>query len=367
MAHRRWLYIHQRPEWPAFHFDLGQLAQPLAAIRQRQGHLLGYMRALGFDIRQQALLATVTDDVLKTSEIEGKRLNPGEVRSSVARHLGIETAGLPASSRHVDGVVEMLLDATCNSEQPLTPARLFGWHASLFPTGHSGLSKIATGAWRTGPMEVVSGAYGRERVHFAAPPASRLDSEMTAFLDWFNTPSPMDEVLKAAQAHFWFVTIHPFEDGNGRIARAISDLMLTRSERAPQRFYSMSAQIMRERRQYYHILEETQRGLLDITSWMQWFLACLGRAIDAAELTLAGVMAKGKFWQKLEGAPLNDRQRAMLNRLLDGLDPALSTSKWAQLAKASHDTALRDITDLVDRGILVRSARGGRSTAYRLA
>jgi Fic family protein len=356
-----------------FHWDREQLAQPLASVRHRQGRLLGHMEALGFPLQQEAVLETLTEDVVKSSEIEGEMLDASQVRSSVARRLGMDVGGLQAADRHVEGVVEMMLDATRHYDQILTAERLCAWHASLFPTGRSGMRKIRVGAWRddgTGPMQVVSGPIGHERVHFEAPAAARLDREMQALLVWFNDDgvgTDMDAVLKAGLAHLWFVTIHPFDDGNGRIARAMADLALARSEHSPQRFYSMSAQIRHERAQYYDILEQTQKGTLDVTPWMAWFLECLSRAIDGAQTTLAAVLAKARFWQAFRAVPINERQRLMLNRLLGGFEGKLTTSKWATIAKCSSDTALRDMLDLVQHGMLVRNPGGGRSTSYALA
>ncbi len=370
---RRPFYIHELPDWPEFQWDQARLAGPLARVRHEQGRLIGRMEALGFPLQQEATLEALTEETVKSSEIEGERLDVEQVRSSIARRLGIEVAGVDVIDRRVEGVVEMVLDATRNYDHPLTPDRLFGWHASLFPAGRSGMRKLRVAAWRddsTGPMQVVSGPFGRERVHFEGPPAKRLHGEMAAFLRWFNEgkgPRVTDEVLRAGLAHFWFVTIHPFDDGNGRIARAIADLALARSEHTAQRFYSMSAQIRRERDDYYDILERTQKGTMDVTPWMDWFLGCLGRAIDGAQATLAAVLRKARFWQKLRDAPINDRQRVMLNRLLDGFEGKLTTSKWAAIAKCSSDTALRDILDLVERGLLMRNPGAGRSTSYSLA
>lgn len=334
---------------------------------------MGHMEALGFPLKQEAVLQTLTEEVVKSSEIEGEKLDVSQVRSSLARRLGMDVGGLEPADRRVEGVVELILDATRHYDQPLTAERLFAWHASLFPTGRIGMRKIHVGAWRddsTGPMQVVSGPIGRERVHFEAPPAAKLEGEMQVFLDWFNehsTGADSDAVLNAGLAHLWFVTIHPFDDGNGRIARAIADLALARSEDSSQRFYSMSAQIRQERAAYYNLLEQTQKATMDVTAWMEWFLACLGRAIDGAQTTLAAVLSKARFWERLRAVPLNERQRLMLNRLLDGFEGKLTTSKWAKIAKCSSDTALRDILDLVERGILVRNPEGGRSTSYALA
>ena len=362
-------YIHELPDWPKFEWDQRGLAKQLAAVRHRQGRLIGRMQALGFPLREEAVLETLTEDVLKSSEIEGEILDKVQVRSSIARRLGMEAAALPSADRNVEGMVEMTLDATQKYQDKLTRDRLFGWHASLFPTGRSGMRKIVVGALRdekSGPMQVVSGSYGREHVHYEAPVAGRLDAEMQAFLDWFNGADDTDLVFKAALAHLWFVTIHPFEDGNGRIARAIADMTLARSEESTQRFYSVSAQIRLERNEYYSILENTQKGDLDITPWMEWFLGCLDRAFDGAEKILGKVFAKADFWKKHSVAPLNNRQRDIINRLLDGFEGNLTSSKWATIEKCSPDTALRDIADLVERGILVKDAGGGRSTSYSL-
>jgi Fic family protein len=362
-------YIHELPDWPNFRWNEGLLVERLTALRHRQGRLVGRMEALGFDLRAEAVLATLTEDVLKSSEIEGEILDKAQVRSSIARRLGMDIGALSPADRHVEGVVEMMLDATQHYTEPLTGERLFGWHSALFPTGRSGMSKIIVGAWRddnAGPMQVVSGPIGRERVHFEAPTAARLDTEVPVFLQWFGGDTRLDPVLKAAIAHLWIVTLHPFEDGNGRIARAIADMALARSEQSPQRFYSMSAQIRAERNTYYDLLESTQKGDLDITAWLEWFLGCLDRAIAGAENTLAGVLSKARFWEAIKTQPLNARQHAVINRLLDDFEGKLTSSKWAKLTKSSPDTALRDITDLVERGILVRDGAGGRSTSYSL-
>jgi Fic family protein len=363
-------YIYKKPTWPQFDWSREKLAEQLAAVHHQQGRLLGRMEALGFKLRQEAVLETATEDVLKSSEIEGERLDAAQVRSSVARRLGMDIGGLKPVDRNVEGVVEMVLDATRHYETPLTEERLFAWHASLFPTGRSGMRPIRVGAWRddnSGGMQVVSGPVGRAHVHFQAPAASRVDSEMKCFLAWFNGNEEKDWVVRAGIAHLWFVTIHPFDDGNGRIARAISDMALARSERSSQRFYSMSAQIRRERAAYYDNLERTQKGGMDITPWMVWFLACLGRAIEGAQGELGTILSKARFWDSVGDFRLNERQRLVLNRLLDGFEGKLTTSKWAKLAKCSHDTALRDIAALIQGGILVRSPEGGRSTSYALA
>jgi Fic family protein len=362
-------YIHQLPTWPRFSWSQETLASSLASIRHKQGRLIGHLQALGFSIRAEAVLETLTLDVLKSSEIEGEILNPEQVRSSLARKLGIEIAGAPPTDRHVEGIVTMMLDATQHFDKPLTAQRLFKWRAALFPTGRSGMYDIVAGAWRNdarGPMQVVSGPPGRERVHYEAPAAERLDSEMTSFIDWTNRSEATDPVLRSAIAHLWFVTIHPFDDGNGRIARAIADWLLAQSENSPQRFYSMSAQIRLERNTYYDVLERTQVGTLDVTLWLEWFLQCLSRAIDATETTLASVLRKARFWDKRRTAQLNDRQRLMLNMLLDGFKGKLTSSKWAKLTKCSQDTAHRDIQDLIEQGVLAKDPAGGRSTSYSL-
>jgi Fic family protein len=363
-------YIHQQKDWPKFNWNNDALAGHLAAVRHRQGRVFGRMEALGFDLRAEAVLQTLTEDVLKSSEIEGELLDKEQVRSSIARRLGMDIGALAPVDRNVEGVVEMMLDATQNYQAPLSDERLFAWHAALFPTGRSGMTRIIVGEWRneaSGPMQVVSGPVGREKVHYEAPLAGRLVAEMAAFLDWFNGDLGLDPVLKAAIAHFWFVTIHPFDDGNGRIARAIADMALARSEGSQQRFYSMSAQIRLERRDYYAILERTQKGDLEITEWLQWFLSCLDRAFDGAEQILANVFRKAHFWEMIAGETISERQRKVINRLLEGFDGKLTSSKWAVLTKTSPDTALRDINDLVARGILVKDESGGRSTSYSLA
>lgn len=363
------MYIHEQPDWPRFTWKGEAIAGPLAAARHKQGLLLGRMQAIGFDLRAEASLSVMTSDVVKSSAIEGERLDADEVRSSLARRLGLDAGGLATAGRDVEGIVEMMLDATRNHDQPLTKQRLFDWHAALFPTGRSGMGRITVGGWRTdatGPMQVVSGPMGREKVHFEAPEAKRLDGEMAAFLAWFNAAGTMDAVLKAAVAHFWFVTIHPFEDGNGRIARAIADLSLARADGTADRFYSMSSQIEAERKEYYRRLESSQRGDVDITAWMEWFVGCLGRAIEGADSTLAAVLRKARMWQQINRHPVNDRQRLIINRLLNGFKGHLTTSKYATLAKCSADTALRDIRELLARGILIQNPGGGRSTSYRL-
>lgn len=362
-------YIHEQPDWPHFFWQANALSDQLAAVRHKQGRLVGRMESLGFSLRDEAVLETQTLDVLKSSEIEGAMLDRQQVRSSIARRIGMDIGGLAPSDRNVEGVVEMMLDATHKYFGPLTKERLFGWHASLFPTGYSGITPIRAGSWRDdgrGPMHVVSGPIGREWVHYEAPAADRIEQEMAAFLDWFNHEDATDLVLKSGVAHIWFVTIHPFDDGNGRIARAIADMLLARSEQTAQRFYSMSAQIRQERESYYHALEEAQKGTMDITEPLSWLLGCLDRALGGAEFVLAGVLRKARFWDSCAGLPLNERQRLILNKLLDGFDGKLTSSKWAKIAKCSQDTASRDINDLVGRGVLLKDSAGGRSTSYRL-
>jgi Fic family protein len=362
-------YIHEQKGWPHFTWDAAKIAQKLAAVRNRQGRLTGRMEELGFRLKSEANLEALTEEVTKSSEIEGEVLSREQVRSSLARRLGVDIGALTPAERNVEGIVEMMLDATGKYGAPLTSERLFGWHAALFPTGRSGMNKITVGNWRTeesGPMQVVSGPIGREHIHYEAPKAALLPDEMKAFVDWFNAAQDTDPVLKAAIAHLWFVTIHPFEDGNGRIARAIADMALARSENSPQRFYSMSAQIRQERNVYYDILEATQKGDLDITEWLAWFLDCLDRAFDRADIILASVLRKARFWKKHASQKFNDRQRAMIERLFEGFEGKLTSSKWAQLTKSSQDTALRDIDDLVAKGVLAKDAAGGRSTSYSL-
>ena len=362
-------YIHQRKRWPDFRLDHARIAARLVDVTHRQGRLIGRMEGLRFQLQAEAVLDTLTEDVLKSSEIEGERLDRDQVRSSIARRLGLDIGGLAPSDRNVEGVVEMMLDATQRYSEQLTGRRLFAWHAALFPTGHSGISKIRVGAWRDdakGPMQVVSGPIGRERVHYEAPAAERVRDEIKNFVDWFEKDRSINLVLKAGVAHLWFVTIHPFDDGNGRIARAIADMVLARSEKTSQRFYSMSAQIRAERKAYYEILEATQKGDLDITRWLEWFLDCLGRAIDRAETILATVLNKARFWERFDKVEFNNRQREMINRLLNGFEGKLTSSKWANLSKCSQDTASRDIEDLIRRKVLVKDSAGGRSTSYSL-
>ncbi|MEZ4788954.1 MAG: Fic family protein [Flavobacteriales bacterium] len=363
-------YIHELPDWPAFRWDAEALAPALAQVRAAQAHLLGRMAAVGFDLRTEANFETLTTDVLRTSEIEGELLDPTQVRSSLAMRLGLDVSGTPKVDRHVDGVVEMLLDATQKCHDKLTAERLFGWHAALFPTGRSGMLKILVGRWRddsTGPMQVVSGPMGRERVHYEAPVAKRLKKEMMAFLKWVNSEKTLDPLLKAGLGHFWFVTLHPLEDGNGRMARAVADMLLARADGSPQRFYSMSAQVRNERKKYYDVLEKSQRGTLDVTAWLAWFLACLQRALVTSEQTLSTVLNKHRFWQTHAKTILNPRQVKVLNKLLDGFEGNLTSSKYAKLTKTSQDTASRDLTDLVAKKVLKKGKAGGRSTHYVLA
>lgn len=362
-------FIYERDDWPDFRWNADALDLRLGEVRHRQGRLVGRMEGLGFSLRAEAVLRTLTEDVIKSSEIEGEILDRDLVRSSIARRLGMDIGALAAVDRDVEGVVEMMLDATQHYDQPLTKERLFAWHAALFPTGRSGMARIRVGAWRddrSAPMQVVSGPIGRERVHYQAPPAKLLEDEMDAFLARFNRAPGPDPVLRAAVAHLWFVTIHPFEDGNGRIARAIADLSLARSEQSPQRFYSMSAQIRAERKAYYDVLEATQKGDLDITKWLQWFLDCLDHAFSGAETVLAAVLEKHRFWETHASISFNDRQKRLIAMLLDGLEGKLTSSKWAKIAKCSQDTALRDIDDLIHKGVLRRDQAGGRSTSYVL-
>ena len=362
-------YVWQHPDWPEWTFDTQRLATLMASVRHDQGRFLGRMEALGFNMRDEAWLRTLTQDVVKTSEIEGEQLDVELVRSSIARRLGMEIGALSPVDRHVEGIVDVMLDATRNYSEPLTGERLRSWHGALFPTGRSGLVAINVADWRDdadGPMQVVSGPVGREKVHYTAPPAERVAHEMARFLKWLERPDEFDPVLKAGLAHLWLVTLHPFDDGNGRIARAVGDLALARSEKINQRFYSLSAQIQKERTDYYTILEQTQKGNMDVTDWLIWFLSCLQRAIASAETTLSSVLAKARFWEKFSSVPMNERQIKVLNRMLDGFDGKLSTSKWAKLAKCSQDTAYRDILSLIDAGALVKAEGGGRSTSYLL-
>lgn len=362
-------YIYDLPDWPNFRWEPDIIAPKLALVRYKQGELIGRMKCLGFDLRDEAFLQTLTLDVVKSSEIEGQDLDAEQVRSSVARHLGMDAGGLPRPSRTVEGIVDMMLDATQKYSQPLTRDRLFAWHASLFPTGRSGMHEIKVGQWRddrSGPMQVISGPVGREQIHFQGPPAARIETEMETFIEWFNRDDGNDLVVRSCIAHLWFVTIHPFEDGNGRIARALTDMLLARSEKSARRFYSMSAQIRNERPEYYAGLEASQKGTLNITVRLDWFLDALNAALDNAGNTLSRVLRKAGFWEKYSQAQFNARQRLVLNKLLDNFEGKLTATKWAKLTKRSADTALRDITDLVERGILIKDPGGGRNTSYSL-
>ena len=359
-------YIYLLDDWTNFVWDSDIVLPMLCEVRNLQGLILGKMNALGFSLQEEATLNTLTTDVLKTSEIEGEMLNKAQVRSSIARRLGIEIAGMAHPSRNVEGVVEMMLDATQNYKRPIDEERLFGWHAALFPTGRSGMYKIETGQYRTSDMQVVSGAMGKEKVHFEAPPPQTLKKEMDKFIAWFNSDINIDPVVKAAIAHLWFVTLHPFDDGNGRITRALSDMALARSDDSNRRFYSMSNQILKERKKYYAALEKSQHGDRDITHWINWFLSCLKRALLSTEKTLQSVFQKADFWKKYSQTSFNDRQKLMLNKLLDGFDGKLKSSKWAKITKCSADTALRDIKDLIEKGVLKQEEAGGRSTNYEL-
>lgn len=359
-------YIYQYPSWPNFTWDEKEIQVILGKVRYMQGKLLGQMSSLGFSIKEQTHLSNLTLDVLKSSEIEGEKLNEDQVRSSIARRLGMEYAGMIPSGRDVEGVVEMMLDATQKCKQPLDEDRLFGWHAALFPTGRSGMYKIVTGRYRDGEMQVVSGPLGKEKVHYHAPSPEIVKEEMDRFLEWFNGETKLDPVIKVAIAHFWFIIIHPFDDGNGRIARALSDMLLSRSDEAPHRYYSMSSQILIERKQYYEVLQQSQHGDGEITAWLDWFLNCLYRSLESSQGLILKVLHKSMFWDNHKETDLNTRQRLMLNKLLDGIDGKLKSSKWAKMAKCSADTALRDIKDLIEKGILEQEESGGRSTNYKL-
>ena len=370
------MYIYHRKEWPEFIWDDKTLLVPLSNVRNLQGKLLGKMEAIGFSLKEEAFLETLTVDVVKSNEIEGAYLDTNQVRSSIARRLGMDVPGLVASDRNVEGVVEMMLNATQNYSQVLTKDRLFGWHSALFPAGRSGIKKIRVGDWRDdteGPMQVVSGPMGKERIHFEAPQSELINNEMNQFLSWFNKVygsesknESIEPVLKSGIAHFWFVTIHPFDDGNGRIARAIADMQLCRADGTPHRFYSMSAQIEQQKEEYYDILEMSQKGSLDITEWLDWYLSCMHNALESSELLLSKVLDKAKFWKNHASTIINERQKLMINKLLDDFYGKLTTSKWAKITKCSPDTALRDIQDLIGKNILIKESAGGRSTSYFL-
>ncbi|TAE82178.1 MAG: Fic family protein [Bacteroidetes bacterium] len=366
---QRAIYIHQQKKWPKFTWDIAEVMPALLQSKLLQGKLLGKMESLGFNLQAQATLQNVTFDVLKSSEIEGEILPAEQVRSSIAKKLGMHVAATPITDRRVDGVVEMMLDATQNYDKPLTKKRLGEWHMALFPNGNNGLQFITIGNYRKaagGPMQVVSGAMGKEKVHFEAPDAERLSDEMKQFLKWFNANQSMDTLLKAAIAHLWFLTIHPFDDGNGRMARALTDLLLARADESKQRFYSLSTQIQLHKKQYYQILENTQKGNLHITKWVLWFLSCFNKAITEADVYLNQVMFKAKFWRHFAETSFNSRQVKMLNKLLDGFDGNLTTTKWAKICKCSQDTAYRDIQELMVLRVLVKNSTGGRSTSYEL-
>jgi len=360
------IYIHQLKNWADFQWKEQDFISLLSKVRNLQGKLMGKVELLGFELKDEANLETLIQDVVQSSEIEGEILNPEQVRSSIATKLGLENSGLQHSDRHIDGVVEMMLDATQNSDKTLSDERLFGWHAALFPTGRSGMYKIEVAKWRTGDMQVVSGGMGREIVHYEAPKAKLIAQEMKQFIDWFNSASKLDPILKASIAHLWFVTLHPFDDGNGRIARAITDMQLSKADGVNQRFYSMSAQIKNERKSYYKILEQTQKDDLNITEWIVWFLDCLKKAIISSNTIIDKVVKKHQFWARNGGLIKNQRQQKMLNKLMDNFEGNLTTSKWAKITKSSQDTALRDISDLVNKGILIKAKSGGRSTNYEL-
>jgi Fic family protein len=362
-------YIHQHKDWPKFTWNNTDISRVLAHVRHQQGLLMGRMDGLGFKFKEEAVLQTLTLEIIKSSEIEGEKLNEEQVRSSLARRLGMDIPGLIAADRNVEGIVEMMLDATQRYDEILTTNRLFGWHSSLFPSGWSGMYKLTIGSWRNhekGPMQVVSGGFGKELVHFEAPHADLLEAEMKEFLDWFNDEKNMDPVLKAAIAHLWFVTIHPFDDGNGRIGRTIADMQLARSDGSAQRFYSMSTEIRKQRKGYYDILEKTQKGNLDITKWLLWFLECLEKGIINSDKIIENVLSKSRFWKKCVSIDINERQKLMINKLLDGFDGKLNTSKWAKIAKCSHDTALRDINDLIQKGLMIKEDGGSKNTSYVL-
>ena len=362
-------YIYQNQNWPNFTWESKEFVNQLSEARNLQGRLIGKMESLGFDLRNEALLDTLTLDVLKSTEIEGELLNPDQVRSSIAKRLGIDTGGYVSSDRNVDGMVDMMIDATHNCNSPLTKERLFDWHAALFPMARSGVFKITVAEWRKGTdgaMQVVSGAVGKEKVHFQAPEAYLIEKEMQYFIEWFNEDSDIDLVIKAAVAHIWFVTIHPFQDGNGRITRALSDMLLAKSDKSTQRFYSMSAQIRIERTQYYEMLEQTQKGDLDISKWIKWFLDCLINALKSTDTVLTRVLLKANFWNRHSETIINERQKKLLNRLLDGFEGKLTSIKWANIAKCSKDTAIRDINDLIKKEVLKKEDARGRSTSYKL-
>ncbi len=363
------MYIHQRKDWPIFNWDNKTMLPYVSKVRDLQGRLIGRMEGMGFELREEAVLATLTEDIVKSSEIEGEFLNPDEVRSSLARRLGMDISGLPDVSRDVDGLVEMMLDATQKFQDPLTKDRIYGWHAALFPSGRSGMYKITVGDWRgdeKGPMQIISGPMGREKIHYTAPEASRVEDEMNRFMEWFNTDESTEPVVKSAISHLWFVSIHPFDDGNGRIARAIADMQLARADRTRQRFYSMSAQIMKSKKGYYNVLEATQKGNMDIGPWLVWYFERLTEALNATDEILLLILVKAKFWELHKTTQFNKRQVKMINILLGDFIGKLHSSKWAKMTKVHRDTARRDIQDLIEKGILLGSGEGGRSTNYVL-
>ena len=359
-------YIYQHKNWPDFTWDEQRIQVLLGKIRHLQGKIFGQIQALGFSLKENTMLQAMTLDVVKSFEIEGELLHYEQVRSSIARKLGIEYAGMLIPGRNVEAIVEMMLDATQNYKEPLTEERLFAWHAALFPTGRSGMYKIDVASYRTGEMQIVSGAMGKEKIHYQAPPAGQVQAEMNRFIEWFNSDTPLDEVIKSGIAHFWFIIIHPFDDGNGRIARALSDLLLARSENSPERFYSLSNQILLDKKHYYDVLQKVQHSSGDITEWLEWYLQTLYKALKNTEKSIEKVLYKAHFWDKHKDTGLNARQRLMLNKLLDGFTGKLKTSKWAKITKCSQDTALRDIKDLIEKGILKQEKSGGRSTNYEL-
>ena len=363
------IYIWQYPEWPSFTWNDSRLIALLSEVRNLEGKIQGMMGGLGFDVQSITALNVMTEDVLRSNEIEGVILNSDKVRSSIAKHLGIDTAGLPQPDRYTEGVVQIMMDAVTNCNKPLTPERLFNWHAALFPTGRSGMYPITVGAYRTGgePMQIVSGAMGKEKVHYEAPPSDVVPDMMTDFLRWINSDNTVtDPVLKAAVAHLWFVAIHPFDDGNGRLTRTITDIQLAKADGFHLRFYSMSAEILREKKTYYEILEHTTSNSTDITEWLEWFLNTMKSSILRAEETVKRVVSKSSFWQRHREIPMNERQVKMVNMLWDGFTGKLTSSKWAKITKTSQATALRDITDLIEKGILIAAADGGRSSNYLL-
>ena len=359
-------YIYDHKDWTSFSWQDATINSLFGEVRNLQGKIIGQMTTIGFSTKEETSLTTLTMDVIKSSEIEGEKLDYDQVRSSIARRLGINVGGMVSANKNVEGVVEMMLDATQHYKKPLTEERLFGWHAALFPSGYSGMHKIEVGRYRSGEMQIVSGAMGKENVHYDAIPAERVKNEMNHFLNWFNEETKIDQVMKAAIAHFWFIIIHPFDDGNGRIARAITDLLLARADNSTERYYSMSSHIMIERKQYYAVLQKAQHKSGDITEWLSWFLQCLKNALVGTELTLHKILRKTEFWKIHETTPINERQRLMLNKVLDGFDGKLKSSKWAKIAKCSTDTALRDINNLIEKGILCKEQEGGRSVNYEL-